>query len=110
MKEFAILDIKEKYGRLVIYTNGVSPEVDRVLKKYEYISQFVCVTCGEDAVKQTLGWICPYCEDCKPDNQLYVHFGHNGFKYYGWEGNVWHIPNEEWDKEEKLLEDRNKWG
>lgn len=109
LKTYEILDIKEKFGMLAWYDSSNTHEGHNILKKYENISRYTCVCCGKPARVQTLGWICPYCEDCKPDNQQYVHFGHKGFEYYGWRGNVWGIPTEEFDKEEKLLDERDKW-
>lgn len=72
MKDFRIEQIKEKYGTLRFYVSGETDEVSRVIAKYEYISQFVCVDCGEDAVKQTMGYICPYCEKCLPENYEWI--------------------------------------
>lgn len=80
MKTFRILDIKEKWGRFIFYANSYTEEVDRVIKKYEYISKFVCVECGEDAVKMTTGWICPYCEKCLPPNRKWLWID----PIYGW--------------------------
>lgn len=68
MRNFRIMQIKEKWGTLQCYVNYSSESVSRVINKYEYISQFVCINCGKDAVKKTTGWICPYCEDCLPTN------------------------------------------
>lgn len=97
MKEFQIFDIKEKWGRLEIYTSGQTPEVTRVINKYNYISQFVCITCGEDAVKQTLGWVCPYCEDCVPEHERFVWIN----PIYGW-------SNSETEKKNKEILDEMK--
>ena len=72
MKEFRIHQIKEKWGKFTFYVNTYPEAVDRVIKKYEYISQFVCVECGEDAVKKTVDWICPYCEHCLPENRKWI--------------------------------------
>lgn len=72
LKDFRIIGIKEKYGVLDVDTTGMTPEVDRVIMKYEYLSQYVCVVCGEDAVKQTVGWVEPYCEKCLPDNSIWI--------------------------------------
>lgn len=80
MKNFRIIQIKEKWGMFECYVNMYSPEVSRVINKYNYISQFVCVRCGKDAVKKTLGWICPYCEDCLPKDTNWVWID----KVYGW--------------------------
>lgn len=80
MTNFRIMDIKEKYGTLQVYVNYSSPEVSRVINKYEYISQYVCVSCGEDAVKKTLGWICPYCDKCAPEREMWIYID----PVYGW--------------------------
>lgn len=81
MRTFHIIDLKEKYGSLNVYTSGATPEVERVIEKYEYISQFVCVDCGKDAVKKTYrGWICPYCEDCLPKDSEWIWIN----PIYGW--------------------------
>lgn len=80
MKEFRIHQIKEKWGKFTFYVNTYPKEVDRVIKKYEYISQFVCIDCGEDAVKKTVGWICPYCEHCLPKNKDWIWID----PVYGW--------------------------
>ena len=80
MKTFRILDIKEKYGTLRCYTNGETDEVSRVIRKYEYISQYVCINCGEDAVKYTTSWISPYCEKCIPKTNKWMWID----PIYGW--------------------------
>lgn len=72
MKDFRIMQIKEKWGRLECYVNLYSPEVTRVIEKYGYISQYVCVECGKDAVKKTMGWISPYCDEHVPKNQNWI--------------------------------------
>lgn len=66
MRGFRIEQIKEKYGELCVYVNRTTDEVARVISKYEFISRLVCVGCGEDAVKETAGYISPYCEKCLP--------------------------------------------
>lgn len=91
LREWQIYDIKEKWGRLEIYTNGDLPRVRRVIEKYGYISQFVCVSCGDDAVKETLGWICPYCEDCVPKNEKYRWIN----PVYGWNSSEREQKNKE---------------
>ena len=80
MKEFRILDIKEKYGTLRVYVQGETDEVSRVIRKYEYISEYVCIVCGEDAVKCTTGWISPYCEKCLPETDGWMWID----PVYGW--------------------------
>lgn len=64
-KNFMILDHKEKYGSLRIYTNGTTQEAHNIIAKYEFISQNVCYICGKpDVPMLNTGWICPECFDC----------------------------------------------
>lgn len=64
-KDFLIEEVKEKYGMLRVYVNNYSKPIDRVIDKYEYISQNVCIICGKPDVPMiTNGWISPYCFDC----------------------------------------------
>lgn len=79
-KIFRITQIKEKYGEFQCYVNYSSDSVSRVINKYGYISRFVCIDCGKDAVKQTQGWISPYCEDCLPENSSWIWID----PIYGW--------------------------
>lgn len=90
MKSFRIVQIKEKFGDLRFYVNLHSPEVTRVINKYEYISQYVCINCGDDAVKSTLGWISPYCEKCLPKNSRWLWID----PIYGWSDGTKEKENE----------------
>ena len=38
-----------------------------IIHKYERISERTCVRCGKPATRITTGWICPYCDECCPD-------------------------------------------
>lgn len=60
---FYFTQTKEKYGSMRMYHNGTSQEAQRVLDKYENLSTFTCCICGKPAVKESSGWICPYCEE-----------------------------------------------
>ena len=64
MKSFRIIQIKEKYGELVIYVSHLTPEVSKVIKKYESLSRNVCICCGDDATKESQGYYLPYCDEC----------------------------------------------
>ena len=64
-KQFAIHQIKEKYGRLVIYASWTTDKMSRIIRNYEYISEHVCSICGKPDVSITdEGWIIPECYDC----------------------------------------------
>lgn len=55
--------IKEKYGGLRLYASATD-EIQKVLDKYEILSEGYCINCGKPARYMTRGWIEFYCEDC----------------------------------------------
>ena len=92
--KYQITQIKEKYGRLEIYDYGAGKHTRRVIDKYEYISQFVCIGCGEDADYLTMGWICPYCEKCLPKNE----------KFHKWIQPIYGYTNSQKEKENEQIQ------
>ena len=64
LEKFRFSQIKEKYGTMRCYVFGAPEEVHNILHKYEYLSQFICESCGKPAKYVTSGWIGSYCEDC----------------------------------------------
>lgn len=66
--EYQIIQIKEKYGMLRIYSNGVPENISdkhhEWLRKYEELSEKTCINCGAPAVCMTKGWIMPVCQSC----------------------------------------------
>lgn len=68
LDEYSIFQVKEKYGFLRWYDNGVpqsiSDKYHKWLTKYEDLSENTCVGCGKPGKMITVGWISPFCEDC----------------------------------------------
>lgn len=84
LKEYKILQIKEKWGELRWYDGGLPLYGDRLfidlpegtyvsgsnckvwemIDKYTNISRLVCIDCGNKAEYISTGWISPYCESC----------------------------------------------
>ena len=66
---FYFVQIKEKYNRLECYSGHFETDkILQVLRKYEYLSQFVCTRCGKPATKETVqGYIESFCDDCWKD-------------------------------------------
>ena len=64
LKDFYPIQIKEKYGSLRFYTTYTTESIDNIIKKYEDMSERICVNCGKPATKISVGWICPWCDDC----------------------------------------------
>ena len=67
LDKFRIIQAKEKFGGLRIYTNGepVDCKVQQIIDKYSTLSENICVICGKPDVPITNnGWISPYCKKC----------------------------------------------
>lgn len=58
---FRFLQVKEKWGRMTLYTQGATNEVQDIIDKYAFLSQQVCSVCGKPATVMTYGYVCPYC-------------------------------------------------
>lgn len=65
---YRIMQIKEKFGMIRWYDNGVPQymceEYDEWLDKYERLSEETCIKCGDKATHMTTGWIVPLCDKC----------------------------------------------
>lgn len=72
LHSFYFTQIKEKYGMLRLYNNGLDRAGDLILSKYARLSKKTCICCGKPATHITLGWISPYCDDCLPDGERSV--------------------------------------
>lgn len=59
-ESFLILEVKEKYFSLRIYTAPYFENVEKVIRKYEELSKKICLKCGSSKKK-------PYglCESCQ---------------------------------------------
>ena len=63
---FQIIQVKEKYGSLRVYTNGAPQPVYDIIDKFEAISEHVCYECGalDVPIIDDFGWYQPLCEEC----------------------------------------------
>jgi len=65
------LYIKEKFGRLRVYTSSFEDSsymgiIDNILKKYEHLSTTICEDCGQAGKLTTVGyWLSTICDACK---------------------------------------------
>lgn len=68
IKDYSICQVKEKYGELRWYDNGVPEEhLDEyraIIRKYTELSYNTCVDCGAPATKVSRGYILPFCDKC----------------------------------------------
>lgn len=75
LNEYRILQIKEKWGFLHWYDAGAPDEVYQIINRYENLSARTCIRCGKPATKLSMGWICPWCDDCAAEMD-----GHDSFE------------------------------
>ena len=61
-----IMQWKEKFAQMRLYINGAPQEVHDVIRKYEFISEYICNQCGSPraCVVDAYGWYLPLCKDC----------------------------------------------
>ena len=63
--EFVFEQVKEKFGRLVMYVNVSDPDINNILDKYAALSENICMNCGKpDVPMLNMSWISPICEEC----------------------------------------------
>lgn len=72
---YQIEDMKEKWGELRVtsYINGdddwstsarSNEEIEQIENKYREMSTKICCICGKPATKISIGYICPFCDNC----------------------------------------------
>ncbi len=76
--DFAVFQIKEKYGSFVMYWSwadrdyddneandlrALTNEIETIISKYETISTKTCAVCGKESSKMTTGWVMPVCSE-----------------------------------------------
>ena len=102
-----ILDIKEKYGLLRVYFNVYDKELQKMAKKYEAMSDKICMSCGAPMYKSGIrnNSCINLCEDCfnKMGSEL---SDSNIYTYEGEEGYATIDITKDW---EKYLAEYNQW-
>ena len=61
---FYFTQVKEKYGRMCVYTSCLPQSCGRLIDIYEAYSKYICQECGNPTSYCTNGWIMFLCEDC----------------------------------------------
>lgn len=64
VKDYCIVQVKEKFGQLRWYDNGHYGKMGEINYKYECISGNICIMCGKEAPMIDDGWMSPWCCDC----------------------------------------------
>ena len=118
-KEFGIdveiLDIKEKYGLLKVYFNVYDEELQKIAKKYEAMSDKICMSCGAPMYKSgiRIDSCINLCKDCLEERKselreynFYAVSDRNIYTYEDEEGYVALDITKDW---EKYLAEYNQW-
>ena len=110
-----ILDIKEKYGLLKVYFNVYDEELQKIAKKYEAMSDKICMSCGAPMYKSGIrnDSCINLCEDCLEERKselreynFYAVSDRNIYTYEDEEGYVTIDITKDW---EKYLAEYNQW-
>lgn len=110
-----ILDIKEKYGLLRVYFNVYDKELEKIAKKYEAMSDKICMSCGAPTYKSGIrnDSCINLCEDCLNEmgsklreHNFYAVSDRNIYTYEDEEGYVALDITKDW---EKYLAEYNQW-
>ena len=65
LDKFTVVQIKEKYGELRVYTTTNLQEVHRLIDKYERLSSSICEECGGKGVLHSKhGYLKTLCGEC----------------------------------------------
>ena len=64
LKDYRVLEVKEKYGTLHWYDFGGNSKIDKIIDKYENLSKTICANCGLPSKYCSKGWILYLCENC----------------------------------------------
>jgi len=64
--DLEVVQVKEKYGELRVYTNSDFDEVEELINEYSERLDTVCDRCGEPGKLQSInGWYRVSCDGCK---------------------------------------------
>jgi hypothetical protein len=62
---FKIVQVKEKFGGLRVYTRHASPAILKLIDAAERICAETCETCGGKGSMQESGWMRVICDPCE---------------------------------------------
>lgn len=71
---YTIHDLKEKWGRICVYSITHNNRIRAIEQEYEEKSAKICCSCGKPAVKYSTGWILPWCNQCGNENDKFYKY------------------------------------
>jgi hypothetical protein len=76
--DFRIVQVKEKFGTLRIYTQPYIEEVENIIREMENECLTICENCGAPGKLRTNGWFSVLCDDCFYERYGYHEGEENG--------------------------------
>lgn len=64
-EDFKIIQLKEKFGGLRVYTNCSTNEIEKLISEAENKSELTCEICGEEGKITGEYWVKTLCDKCK---------------------------------------------
>jgi len=69
--DFEIIQVKEKYGSLRVYTNYSTDEIEKLIDDAENLSCITCENCGvEGQLYVRGGWFKTLCDKCAKEKEF----------------------------------------
>lgn len=65
IKNFRVIEIKEKFGSLRIHSKPIYKEIQSLIDLAEEQSNFICEFCGDNGFQYNIrGWVTTICNSC----------------------------------------------
>lgn len=65
LEDYKLLQVKEKFGFIRWYDNCTDDKIISLIQELEHKTEKTCIICGDKAKYISLGYISPYCGECK---------------------------------------------
>lgn len=67
-----VVQVKEKFGTLRFYADGMTDEQYKAVHEAEYKSEITCEACGQPGKLRSGGWIRTLCDTCDASRKVNV--------------------------------------
>lgn len=73
LKDFAVLQVKEKFGGLRFYVSFGNDKIFELIRKAEWMSYHTCEVCGKEGqIRVKGGWYKTICQECSKGEWIVV--------------------------------------
>lgn len=68
-EDFEIIQVKEKFGGLRVYSNFSNDEIDKIITEAEIKAESTCEICGDVGKERGGSWIRTLCDKCNGEKR-----------------------------------------